>query len=99
VLYWNTTGIFAFFLAIGVGVAVAASLAYFVGETKMTKGVGICVAGVFLLVGDLLLRFRHDKDYGLRRLFGDFGGMAAFPLWCFGIAGVLGGISVVFEGE
>ena len=95
-LSWNLTGFLGLFVGMGVGMVTAGLLSHFLGESTFTKGIGFIAGGSAMIIMDLILRLRHDKIHGFKRLFsGEFGAVTVFPMWCFGIVAILGGVKIM----
>ena len=98
--YWNTIGFVGLFVGIGVGVVAGGLVANQIGESQFTKGIGFIVGSCAVIAMDLFIRLRHKKEEGIGRLFyGEFGGVAVFPLWCFALIGVIGGFTLLLSGD
>ena len=98
--YWNTIGFLGLFVGIGVSVVTGGLVASQIGESQFTKGIGFILGSIAMITLDLTIRLRHNKDHGISRLFyGEYGGVAIFPMWCFALIGVAGGVMLILSGD
>ena len=87
------------FLALGVGLLAAWLTSFFTWMPNIQKGVGFLVAGIAVIISEILNRRKFDRDGVYHELY-----LLPFlpirlPAWWFGVLIAIGGIVILASGE